>query len=190
VPIAETSLASPPVKARLVVMRGLPGSGKSTLAKAWVAADPRWRARVNRDDLRGMCHDGVWLAPQMADASTWADVQTPHLEVQPGTEPIIVAVRDAAIQTLLGLGVSVVCDDTNLPGAVVDELLTLAAEAGAGYSVHDLRGVALGVCLDRVAARAAAGGRRVPEAVIRDMWREHVAAPGLVIPVPPPGGIE
>lgn len=36
----------------LTITRGLPGSGKSTWAKAWTAADPTCRARVNRDDLR------------------------------------------------------------------------------------------------------------------------------------------
>lgn len=36
----------------LLILRGLPASGKSTYAKAWVAADPGSRIRVNRDGIR------------------------------------------------------------------------------------------------------------------------------------------
>lgn len=37
---------------KIIVTRGLPASGKSTWAKAWVAADPANRVRVNRDAIR------------------------------------------------------------------------------------------------------------------------------------------
>lgn len=44
----------------IIVTRGLPASGKSTWAKAWVAADPSSRLRVNRDDIRQMLYGKYW----------------------------------------------------------------------------------------------------------------------------------
>src|SRR5882757_4691017 len=102
---------------KLVITRGLPGSGKSTFAKAWVAEDPAQRAEMNRDQLRKMLHDGVFL---------------------PGrTEVAVTGVRDAAIKSLLGRGVDVVCSDTNLPQRVARDLRNLADIAGAEFEVRD-----------------------------------------------------
>jgi len=99
----------------LVICRGLPACGKTTRAKAWVAEDPVSRARVNRDELRGMCHDGVWLGHD--------------------TERQIQSVRDAAIAALLKRGVSVVCDDTNLPQRVARDIARIGRLAGADVTV-------------------------------------------------------
>jgi hypothetical protein len=68
----------------LRITRGLPASGKSILAMKWVAEDPANRARVNRDDLRAMLHDGVYLGRD--------------------TEVHVRAARDALLTALLGAG--------------------------------------------------------------------------------------
>ena len=86
----------------LWICRGLPGSGKTTFAKAWVAEDTAGRARVNKDDLRRLMHDGVYLGRD--------------------TENTINMIRDTMIRKLLRKGISVINDDTNLPQSVAREL--------------------------------------------------------------------
>jgi predicted kinase len=142
----------------LIVVRGLQGSGKTTRAKAWVAKDPTNRARVNRDDLRGMAHDGVWLGRE--------------------TERQIVAIRDAAIRALLRRGVDVVCDDTNLPSRVVRELRRLATLVGAQFVVWDMTDVPLNTCIERDAARE----KPIGAEVIKDAHSRYLA--GQVYPLP------
>jgi predicted kinase len=144
----------------LHVTRGLPGSGKTHWAKAWVAEDPAARARVNRDDLRGMIHDGRF--------------------VKGVTEPQIVAARDAVILGLLRRGADAVSDDTNLPQRTVRDLARLARQAGAGLEVHDFTDVPLDLCIERDAAR----DRTVGEQVIRDMHARFLR--GLTLPLPLP----
>lgn len=144
----------------LTICRGLPGSGKTTWAKTWVAEDPGQRARVNRDDLRAMLHDGV--------------------HIKGATEPRIIAARDAQITALLRAGVDVVCDDTNLPLRTVRDLVAIAQRAGADVSVQDFTGVPLDVCIERDAART----RTVGEQVIRDMHARFLRTTGLPALVP------
>lgn len=139
----------------LTITRGLPGSGKTTFARAWVASSPTTRARVNRDDLRAMCHDGTFVQ-QRAETV--------------GTERAIIAARDAAITALLGRGLDVINDDTNLPQRVARDLRRLAERAGVSFSVVDLTDVSVDECIRRDAARA----RVVGEAVIRDHWQRFV----------------
>ena len=128
--------------ATLVITRGLPGSGKTTWARAWVREDPEHRARVNRDDLRFMLHGSEWS-------------QQKEFQVQ--------AVRDAAIRRLLDRGISVVCDDTNLPSRTARDLRKLALLAGAEFQVQDMTDVALVVCLDR-------NQRRKDKAPVPEDW--------------------
>jgi predicted kinase len=144
----------------LVITRGLPGSGKTTKARAWVAQDPKGRARVNRDDLRAMLHAGVWLGFD--------------------TEQQIMGVRDGAIAGLLRRGVDVVCDDTNLPQKVARDLVALAARNGAEFEVWDFTDVPVDVCVARDAAR----DRVVGEEVIRDLYGRYVAGRRYPLPVP------
>jgi len=139
---------------KLIATRGLPGSGKTTRARAWVAEDPVNRARVNRDDLRGMCHDGMFLAAT-------DDVL--------GTERAITAVRNAAITALLQRGLDVVADDTNLPSRTVRELCRLAILAGADFEIWDLTNIPYEECNAQREAR-----ERVPDEVIGDMWQRYV----------------
>lgn len=151
---------------RLIATRGVPGSGKTTWAREWVAADPEGRARVNRDDLRGMVNKSAFVA-QTGD--------------RPGTERAIRAVRDAAITALLNRGVDVVCDDTNLPSRTVRDLRRLAVLSGAEFEVVDLTDVPLEECLRRNALRE--GMARVPADRIVDMHRRYIAGKPYPLPV-------
>jgi tRNA uridine 5-carbamoylmethylation protein Kti12 len=132
--------------------RGLPGSGKTTAAREWVAADPGSRARVNRDDLRAMVHDGAFIDGV--------------------TEPVIRRARDALIRSLLRRGVSVAVDDTNLPDAVIGYLEQLAQSAKATLEVIDLRDVPLQTCISRDAARP--DESRVGAIKIEGMHRRYI----------------
>lgn len=146
----------------LRIYRGLPGSGKTTLARAWVAEDPTVRARVNRDSVRAMLHDSVFLGPT--------------------TERSVMAVRDAAIGSLLRRGVSIACDDTNLPSRVIRDLLALATSAGVPHEVVDLTNVSAEVCIERDAARAVTVGA----SVIRDMHTRYLRGQPYPLPMPMP----
>jgi tRNA uridine 5-carbamoylmethylation protein Kti12 len=134
----------------LRITRGLPGAGKSTYAGEWVSADLGRRARVNRDDLRGMLHAGIFVP----------DV----------TEQIIVSARDGMIRELLSQGISVICDDTNLPESAAADLRWLADQYNAEFTVADLRWVPLDVCIAQDAARP----RPVGESVIRDYHERYI----------------
>jgi len=144
----------------LLATRGLPGSGKTTVARAWVAEDPGGRARVNRDDIRAMCHDGTF--------------------VKGGTEQAIIAARNATIRTLLDTGVDVVCDDTNLPNRTIRDLRKLADLAGATFEVLDLTDVPVETCVDRDAARQHQVGREV----IVDLHHRFVKGKPYPLPLP------
>lgn len=155
------------MKPTLIITRGLPGSGKSTRARQWVAVDPVRRAQVNRDDLRAMLHDSVYVI-QSADVI--------------GTEKAIIAVRDAAILALLKRGVSVVCADTNLPQRTARDLRQLATLAGAAFEVWDLTDLPLEECLRRNTLRE--GRALVPEDRIRDMHARYVNGRPHPLPLP------
>lgn len=148
----------------LTITRGLPGSGKSTWARAYVAEDPAGRARVNRDDLRGMLHDGVFVKTEFDDSRQW---------LRRGTESAVQSIRDATVRKLLQRGLHVVCDDTNLPNGVAEHLAKIAAQVGAYFAVQDFRDVPLEVCLERNAARG--GQAQVAEDVIREMHGKYIA---------------
>jgi tRNA uridine 5-carbamoylmethylation protein Kti12 len=141
----------------LRITRGLPGAGKTSYAREWVSEDLGNRARVNRDDLRGMLHAGVFVP----------DV----------TEQIIVSARDGMIRELLSNGISVICDDTNLPESSVADLRWLADALGAEFHVADLRWVPLDVCIERDAKRP----RPVGESVIRGYHERHIAGKALAV---------
>lgn len=146
----------------LIITRGLPGSGKTTHARAWVAGDRANRARVNRDDLRAMLDDGAFEKGV--------------------TEPRILAARDATILGLLRKGLSVICDDTNLPQRTARDLADLARRASADFTVYDYTNVPLETCLARNAGRA--DKAPVPEDAIRDMHARYVAGKPWPLPVP------
>ncbi len=150
----------------LVITRGLPGSGKSTRAHAWVAEDLAGRARVNRDDLRAMLHDGAWRGHD--------------------TEFQILGARDLLITSLLRRGIDVVCDDTNLPQRAARDLANLAVATGADLVVWDLTDVPVDLCIERDRDRE----RTVGEDVIRDLYRRYLAGRRYPLPIPVPDRAE
>lgn len=150
----------------LIVTRGLPACGKTTKARAWVAEDPVGRARINRDDIRAMCHDSVFI--KRSDDTK-------------GTEVAIQAARDAAITALLKDGVSVVCDDTNLPSRVARGLRKIARQVGAEFEVWDMTDVPIDTCIERDAQRT--GRAKVGEAVIRGMWTKYISGKRHPLPI-------
>lgn len=135
-----------------MLTRGIPGSGKSTLAALWVDEDPEWRARVNRDDLRFAMYGKYVLRRMQEDTVTVA--------------------QQAQVRALLTAGISVTVDDTNLRAQTVKEWLKIAAECGATVTHMDVE-TPLDVCIERNNARAAAGGRNVPEDVIRSFYTRY-----------------
>ena len=146
---------------KLIITRGLPASGKTTYGRKWVAQSRAHRARVNRDDLRTMLDDGVF--------------------VKGVTEPRIVMIRDAAILALLER-LDVICDDTNLPQRVVTDLARLAPQAQAEFEVVDFTHVPLGICVDRDALRQ--DKPPVGRQVIEGMHNQFLAGRNLPLPLP------
>lgn len=163
---------------KLIVTRGLPGSGKSTFAREWVAEDPANRAEVNRDYLRKMLHDGVYIGGYK------------------GTEGAVTAVRDAAIKTLLRRGLDVVSSDTNLAQKVARDLRNLADIAGAGFEVKDFTDVPLDVCLERDRERTNRflldheGEPGVGDEVICGMHSRYLAGKPFPMPLPETNKVE
>ncbi|GAA4209320.1 hypothetical protein GCM10022252_75640 [Streptosporangium oxazolinicum] len=160
--------------------RGLPASGKTTLAKKWVAGDPGGRARINRDDLRAMMHNGEFLRGTRVNRNDPRVMMHDGVHLRGATEPQIVQVRDAAITTLLKAGIDVFCDDTNLPQHTVRRLLALAAQCGSDHVVHDLTHVSLEECLWRDALRPTPVG----EDVIRGMHTRYLRRRPTPLPLP------
>lgn len=136
----------------LVITRGLPASGKTTFARLWVERDRAKRARVNRDDLRRMVDDGVFIAGT--------------------TEQRIQAVRNSVIAGLLNRGVSVVCDDTNLDNRTCRDLHDIAKRAKAEFRIEDFTNTSLELCLTRNEARE--DKAPIPQSVIEDMWQRYI----------------
>lgn len=136
----------------LVLTRGAPGSGKSSWAMSWVNDDPAWRVRVNRDDLRFTTY-GAYVLDRIR-------------------EDKITLLQRAAVETALKAGLSVVVDDTNLRAATVRDWYAIADKFGAEVEFADFD-TPVEVCIERNNARAAAGGRDVPEAVIRSFFQRY-----------------
>ena len=156
---------------KLIIVRGLPASGKSTWAKAWVAEDVSGRARVNRDDLRRMIHNGEYRGSS--------------------TELTIMRARDALIASFLRKGIDVVVDDTNLPSATVRSLMQLAAGISplVEVEIQDLTNVPLEVCLERDDERGipdlvSVKTDDVGEDVIRGMYERFLKGKSHPLPVP------
>lgn len=146
----------------LTILRGLPGSGKSTYARAWVAAAPLGeRVRVNRDDLRVSMFGPGYAEP------------IPACELQ------VTSVQYGTVASLLGGGVDVIVDDTNLRARTVRDLARLAVKAGATWRVLDwFLDVPVEVCIMRDKLR----DRPVGEDVIWRMHRKYLAGGRPPIP--------
>lgn len=136
---------------KLTITRGLPGCGKTTYAREWVAADPARRARANRDDIGAQLHGRRFYGePELSQA----------------TEKAITVVQHAQIRALLGRGLNVICDDTNLARRTARDLRQLAVLAGADFEIVDMLDVPIETVLERNAQRSGTAAF-VPEDVIR-----------------------
>lgn len=149
--------------ATLYAIRGLQGSGKTTRALAWVSEDPVHRARVNRDELRKMVHNGFWVGQD--------------------TEKLIVRMRNEMITTALKMGNDVVSDDTNLPNRTIRDLRDLAVKSGADFVVWDMTDVPVETCIERDAQRGKDGGHCVGEDVIRTSYEKYVKGRKYPLPI-------
>ena len=129
---------------RVTFMRGLSASGKSSVAKA-MAADSG-TVRVNMDDIRA----------------------TLALPYNKDNENFALGVQDQIILRALRAGYDVVVDNVHLHIKWPMRIATLLWEAGLDveYSIHDLMDIPESVCIERNAARVAAGGVGVPDHVI------------------------
>jgi hypothetical protein len=96
------------------------------------------------------------------------------------TEGRINVARDGAISSLLKRGISVVCDDTNLPRRSVRDLARVAAKlCTPGNQIEwfvndDFVAVPLETCIERDKKRGEMGGRYVGATVIKDMYNRYI----------------
>lgn len=137
----------------LNVLQGLPGAGKSTRAAAWLTLDPQRRVVVNRDEIRFELFDR-------------------YSELTDEQEAVVTDIEFLRADRALGEGRAVTVDATHLKSAHRDRWVELAARHGVRYELVVID-TPLSECLRRNRARAAAGGRFVPEDVIAQM---HAAA--------------
>lgn len=153
----------------LVICRGLPGSGKTTYARAVIDDHPRGKvARVNRDDIR------------------WRVFTTEYLAGTRDFEDLVTHLQHNMITTLLGAGVTVVCDDTNLYPEHTAALMRLADAVGVMWVIRDFTHIPLETCISRDRTRLLSAGSReyVGSLVIIDMHAKHVAGGWAPMPVP------
>lgn len=149
----------------LVILRGLQGSGKTTYAREWVAQDPDWRFRVNRDDIRKAGYDMLWgLSRHMEENVSLSEV--------------------AQTEAALAAGLSVVIDATNLRARVVKDWYAVANKAGVPVRVHDLD-TPLEECIVRDMNRE----KKVGEDVIRN-YNDRFFQKGKLPPVPENNEVE
>ena len=147
-------------KQEMVILRGLQGSGKSTYAHNWVAEDPDWRFRVNRDDIRQASYNKLWGLSHHQEG--------------------VVSNAEVALATMaLDSALSVIIDATNLRARVVREWYTLADK----YDIP-VRVVDIDVPLEECIARDAVREKKVGEDVIRSYHARYFTK-GKFPPVPP-----
>jgi predicted kinase len=128
---------------RLRILRGLSGSGKSTWAELQALAGGD--VIVSRDRIRVALFGS----------------ESMH------NEDLVTAVQDATIRAALKSGADVIVDDTNVNWRYVKRLAKIGqAIPGCDVSVQTFK-VDVDECIKRNRTRANAGGRNVPEEVIR-----------------------
>lgn len=129
---------------KIVLTRGLQASGKTTFARNWVAEDPDWRIRINRDDLRAHIANKYWGLSRHQ-------------------EETVTLLQLAQARAAIGAKLSVIVDDTNLRASTVRTWLELGDELGVPVEHVDIS-----VDLEEAIARDAKRDRVVGEEVIRD----------------------
>lgn len=141
----------------VTIVRGLPSCGKTTWAKEWVEQDPTVRARVSRADLAAMAGGDVSVDMAMA-------------------------LRNAALSSLLAADMDVVVDDIHLSDQSVQDILALARAFNSLILVYDMSQMPL----DEVFRRNSGRDRPAPEDVIAGYYRTFIEGHGFPLPIPDP----
>lgn len=136
----------------LILTHGLPGSGKSSLA----------------EELRGLYPGRIWVAErdELRAAMLPADYHSRGHDN--ASERIIDRAQDQLIREALARGEVAVVSDTNLTEIRIRRLVTIARSFGARIA-HVHFDISVAEAKRRNEARAAAGGRLVPDWAIEDM---------------------
>lgn len=131
----------------ILLTRGLPASGKSTLAKAWVAENPDWRLRINRDDIRHQLFDQFWGLSRM---------QEDHVTLM----------EENMVEAAIKAKASVVVDALHLKASYIKRWYDVGNRLGVPVNVLDVP-TDVELCVLRDEQR----DRQVGEEVIRDLHR-------------------
>lgn len=134
----------------VLIIRGIPGSGKTTKAHEWVAEDPDWRVRINRDDTRKMIANKYWGLSR-------------HQELT------VTSLNEAAMAQALKSQMSVVIDNTSLRASDVKAIYKIANEHGVPVRVHDMDLFTLEEIIENDSKRE----KKVGEDVIRNFHTRY-----------------
>lgn len=129
----------------IVLTRGLPASGKSTIAHAWVAENPDWRIRVNRDDLRKGGYDK-------------------YFGLSRHQEQTITLQEEVLVAALLDAGISPIVDALHLKASYVKRWYDVGNKLEVPVRVIDVP-----TDVDECVLRDSEREKRVGEEVIRDL---------------------
>lgn len=133
----------------ITLTRGIPGCGKTTFARAWVAEDPDWRVRINRDDTRKMIADK-------------------YHGLSRHQEETVTLLQKAQARAAIEGKLSVIIDDTNLRASNVKGWLELGAELGVPVLHEDIP-----FDLEQVVVWDFKREKTVGEVVIRDFYSRY-----------------
>lgn len=137
---------------KLSIYHGLPGCGKSTYAENVYKADPENTVIVNRDNTRTELFGEAYHNSKFSAES----------------EQSVTEINHKRISEALQAGKHVISDDTNLKPVFIEVLVRLARKNGATIEQKHFN-VSVETCIERNKERGKAGGRRVPNFIIRSM---------------------
>lgn len=146
---------------KIILTRGIPGSGKTTYARKWVAEDPDWRIRINRDDLR-------------------FQIAAKYHGLSRHQEETVTLLQKAQARAAIDAKLSAIVDDTNLRASTVREWQELAAELDVPLEIVDIA-----VDVEEAIERDKLRDRQVGEEVIRSFQSRFIQKGRFpAIPVP------
>lgn len=140
------------------ILRGLQGSGKSTIAHQWVAEDPDFRIRINRDDIRHQLYNKYWGLSRHQ-------------------EETVTAMEQAMAEKAIGAKMSIIIDATNLRARTVKDWYAIANKFGIPAVVQDVE-----TPLEECIARDKVRDRVVGEDVIRNYYSRYFKKGKMVAP--------
>lgn len=135
------------MKPTLYFLRGIPASGKSTWAIQEVKESNGKTIRVNKDDIRAMCHGSI------------------HTK---GNEKETIQIQDSIVLLALQSGKNVIVDNTHLNPVHEGHFKGIAKAHGATFKLIDFP-----CSLEEAIKRDAARERSVGEAVVTRMYYEY-----------------